>query len=212
MVNNTLDINNEPDTPSMFQTNRLFIVGGPSTVGKSTLLNKIRQGEVPNLCDQLSIELPSSYLYLDASELLKAQHSPVNRLVLHYDFVHQYSPKIGFPYLSDLINRSCNVNVLTLCTSSCLLSQRITSRLMKALFSYLRRPNLHNIRKINRLWTRRKLFRSTTKLFAIYNDWFEFIEECGVTEHLILDPSGSIVRAARLCDGNEVKYLLKGEL
>ena len=191
----------------MFQTNRLVIIAGPIAVGKSTLLERLRQGDVPHLCGQLGIDLPSSYLYLDAVELLQVRQSSVDRLVLHYDFLSQYSPRGGFAHLSDLIGRACSVIVLTLCTSSEVLFQRTTSRLTKTFASFLCGFGTHRAKKLLGQWRTRETYRSASNLFALYEEWSEFIEECSVAKHLILDQASSSVTMTRPYERNEVKML-----
>ena len=109
----------------MFQTNHLVIIGGPSAVGKSSLQTRILQGDMPSLCKQLCVDLPSSYLFIDAHELPEVRQKCVNHLILHYDFLTQYSIRDGYAYLPDLISTSCRVIALTLCTASNLLFHRI---------------------------------------------------------------------------------------
>ena len=225
----------------MLQINHLVIVGGPSAVGKTTLLRKIRQGDypclreqldianpsswlytaanqltykddVPNLGNQPFINLPSSCLYIKKRKLLEVRQPSIDRIIIHYNFMKRHPPKNGPQFLPDLISRSCRVSTLTLCTSSSVLFQRITSRLIKLSASFLFRPNLRRARRLRKLWMERELYRNTSNLFALYEKWSEFIEEHGVVKHLLLESAGSDVTMAIPYDRDEVKKLLKGEL
>ena len=115
-------------------------------MGKSTLMEKIQNGYASCLCKQLDIHLPSSYLYLDAMMLPQVNQSSKDRLILHYDYIHQYSSSDGFAYLSDLIAGSQNIVVVTLYTSSIVLHQRLTRRLAKVFFAFLRKPSPNKIK------------------------------------------------------------------
>ena len=170
----------------MFQTNRLVIIGGPSAVGKSTLLNSIQQGNNSVLCNQIALLNPDSCLYLDAAYLSKVRQSIVNRLILHYDFITQYSPKKGFAYLSNLIYKSNNVCVLTLCTPLNILFQRISLRLERVI-KYS--PNARAW--IKRLQRKEKMYKDQEKLLEAYERWLELIKECGVTKHMIINSAAN---------------------
>ncbi len=193
----------------MFQTNQLVIVGGPSSVGKSSLLTKMRQGDLPNLCDQLCINLPFSHLYLHARELPHIRQSFIEQLVLHYDFLQQYSQRGGFAYLSDLISRSCNVDVLTLYTSPGVLLQRISARFTKVSTSFLLEPKPNKANKLARLRKKRELYRCPSNLFTLYEEWLVFIEKSGVAKHLIMDTTNSDVMTAIPYERTEIERVLK---
>ena len=85
-------------------------------------------------------------------QLPEVLRSSVDKLVLHYDFFYQYSPIDGFAYLPDLIGRSSRVVVLTLCTSSEVLFERTTQRLIKALALSL--DNKYVVLKLYNRYTR----------------------------------------------------------
>ncbi|NQV03403.1 MAG: hypothetical protein HQ542_12205 [Bacteroidia bacterium] len=89
----------------MWKTTELIIIAGPSCVGKSTLINRIQQGEVPNLCDQLGIDDPSMWVYIDAISLPKLCY-PIQRMVLHYDTYHQYLNNKEYSNVEELIKHS----------------------------------------------------------------------------------------------------------
>lgn len=188
-------------------------MGGPSAVGKTTLIEKMRQGDVPNLCEQLSIEQSASTFYLEARQLCTTRLPViVEQLVLHYDFVRQVPTEGIFPYLTDLINKSYSVRACTLCTASCVLHQRINSRLKKALISFLKKPKKSRVGPINYLWTTRALYQKPLALFTKYNEWSACIEKLGVTEHLIMDPARPVLRTAEPYEKNKAKELLIGVL
>lgn len=186
----------------MFQTKQLIIVGGPSAVGKSTLIHNMQCGNNPLLCDQLSVVCPSSFLYLDAWELCKIKRSFVDRLILHYDFIHQYSPKDGFLYLTDLISRSCNVCALTLCAPSDILFQRISSRLKR-----VQKSNPENKVQIDRLRRKKDMYKDSSKILKIYKTWSTFLNECGVTNFLYKESTCTNSQPC-LYDQNEIKKIL----
>ena len=99
---------------------------------------------------------------------------------------------------------------MTLCTSQNELFQRATSELTEEFASFLRKPKIRKAKKLHKRWTVRKLYRSASNLITLYEVWSEFIDDCGVAKHLILDPASSGDTIPRLYDSGEVKKLLKG--
>lgn len=195
----------------MLRIKQLVIIAGPSAIGKSTLLEEIREGDASHLSEQLNIDLSSSYLYLDAMMLSEVNMSSVDRLILHYDFIHQYRSEDGFAYLSDLVTKSHNIVTVTLYTSNTILHKRITSRLIKAFLSFLHRPSPSKIRTIFKLWKKKQLYKNTSKLLSHYNIWSEFMKECGVVHHLMLDNCNSRVTGARPYCQDTIKVLMEGK-
>jgi len=193
----------------VFKTNRLVIIGGPSSVGKSTLMEKMRDGIVPHLCEHLSIELPSSYLHLNAGKLHNVGLTSIDRLVFHYDILGQYSPRDGFNYLPDMILRAHSVVILTLCVSQNTLINRTTSRLSKNFKSFLWRPEIRRAKNLHKRWMKRKLYRNASKIITLYDEWSEFVESSGVTEHFILNQDTSGCMTVKQYDRNIVHKLLE---
>ncbi|MCP3887489.1 MAG: hypothetical protein GY702_01255 [Desulfobulbaceae bacterium] len=168
----------------MFQTNQLIIVGGPSAVGKTAFLNCMQQKQISDLLNQIPVNNPQLYLYLDAVQLTGVRKSFVDRLVLHYDFIHQYSLQVGFSYLSDLINRSNSVFVLTLCAQSIILSNRISSRLRRIIKT---RP--FGTQRIERLQKKKEMYDDQEMLLGEFQRWLEYFEEYEIASHMIIDSS-----------------------
>lgn len=173
----------------MFHTNRLVIIGGPSASGKSTLMSMMQQGQLPNLCNQLCIDNYSSPLYIEAWKIPQVRQPYIEQLILHYDFLRQSLAEGEYAYLSDLINKSNSVAVLTICTSSDIFVQRISSRVKKVCISLFLKLRLRNTKRLFLLWKRKMLFRGASDLLALYDDWSNYIDKCGVTNHLIFDSS-----------------------
>lgn len=191
------------------QIHRLIIVGGPSAVGKTTLLKNMQQGNAPHLCDQFSIDKSTSFLTFDAGRL-RNTHLPdtAEQLVIHYDFIYQHSPEIVFPHLSDLVSKSHSIKVLTLCTPACVLHRRMNLRLRKTIFSFLKKPTKNKMSSLRYQWATRNLYKCSLCLFARYHDWSEFIGRLGVEEHLILDPSRPVLEMAVPYESSKVRDLV----
>ncbi len=169
----------------MLRVNQLIIIGGPSRAGKSFLIENMKQGDCPYLCDQLGIIDPSSWNYLMADSLNKEQRPMIEKLVVHYDFYAQYSKKEGFNYLSELITNSNSVVVLTLFVPPEILIQRNKSKLWEALklpfyLSAYKRKHLF------KLWKKQRAYQKGLSVF-LYERWSDFFSRNSVAAHWILD-------------------------
>jgi hypothetical protein len=175
----------------MFKIDQLVIIAGPSAVGKTTILNKIKSGEAPNLCDQLSIDLPSSYRYIEGRELYTIRGLSIDRLILHYDFMYQYAPISGFNYLTELINHSNHISVLTLYTSSDILLQRIISRLVKQ--KSLHPPHATKIDHLQKIYN---IYKHPYLIIELFEKWSTAIDKHCRVNHLMLNSHGVINSAS----------------
>ena len=197
----------------MFKIDQLIIIGGPSLAGKSSLIEKIRQGDCPRLCEQLGIAIPSSWLYVGVKRLAHIRQPIIERLVVHFDICSRYSQKNGFTYLHELINTNISylhelinisdrVTILTLYVPPKILIQRSNFRLLKSLFRlslsrvYRRKKHhLHLLGSINRQWKRRKAYKHGFSML-LYEKWFNFFNQSGVTTHWVLDFNKSNIMIA----------------
>jgi len=186
----------------MLKINQLVIIAGTACVGKTTLIKKIRHGDCNGLCEQLGIENP--FMALLRSELSQIRQPIVERLVLHYDFSGKDSRNGEYRELCELISKSDNVTILTLCTSNKILSQRITLRLRQVF--HRRCP--HPRRDIFILWKKRRVFRDIFKVVALYKRWFKFVNGINVTDHLLVDTTKPSIAKAYSFEMDEVKRIL----
>ena len=182
----------------MFRVNRLIIIGGPSRAGKSFLIENMKQGDCPYLCDQLGVVNPSSWRYLEARFLNDEQQPMIENLVVHYDFYGQYSKKGGFNYLSELITNSNSVVVLTLFVPPEILIQRNKSKLLEALklpfyLSAYKRKRLFKVKKkvrqlqkVWKIWKKQRAYQKGLSVF-LYERWSDFFSRNSVAAHWILD-------------------------
>lgn len=179
----------------MFQVKQLIIIGGPSGAGKSFLIEKIRRGDCPRLCEQLGIANPSSWLYLTANQLKYIRQPIIEQLVVHYSLYDQYSQKNGFHHLHKLISTSDRVTILTLYVQGEILIERIKSRILTV--SRERKYYIIQIIiRIVRLWKKQKLYKCDFSEF-IYKRWFnEFIQSKKIMNHWLLDSTKSDILIA----------------
>jgi hypothetical protein len=176
------------------KTNTLIVIGGPSCVGKTTLIKNLRQGRLTHICRVLGINNPSRYTYVDACKLLTLNASFVDRLVLHYDFFEQYFPDKKFRYMEEMLFQSGDICVLTLCVPGRILSKRCALRVLRRSPSLLPigrnyKQKLHDIRW---LFFKEQAFRKNGTLIDLYAKWFDFINSFSGINHWIIDTSRRI--------------------
>ena len=179
----------------MLRVNQLIIIGGPSRSGKSFLIEKMKQGDCPYLCDQLGVINPSSWDYLVANSLNKELRPMIEKLVVHYDFYAQYSKQRGFNYLSELITNSNSVVVLTLFVPPEILIQRTKSKLLEALKSSFClsgkrllkvKKRGRQLQKVRGSWKKQRAYQKGLSV-SLYERWFDFFSRNSVAAHWILD-------------------------
>lgn len=169
----------------MSQKSQLVIIGGPSCSGKSFLINKIKLGECPCLCEQLGIDDPCSWSYALAREVPHVLSSNVKRLVVHYDLNSRYSQETDFDYLHELINSYDNVIILTLCVSSRKLMQRNRKRMIKLWMSLLLAPfKLRSeINRFRSMMNRQKINKKNDGVLKLYEKWFSATTKYNLTSY-----------------------------
>ncbi len=186
----------------MFRTNQLIIIGGPSAVGKSTFINRMKKEKLSPLLNHIPVSKPKDFLSLDAVDLAGIHKSFIDRLILHYDFIYQSSPQERFPYLSNLIKNSNSTHIITLCAESALLSNRISARLERISNIYppriKRNEYLHKIKKI---------YDNQKKLLELFKRWAEYFEEYEIASHIIIDSSRNYC-STWFRDTNEAIHIL----
>ena len=195
------------EKPSDFhRIDRLVLIGGPSCVGKSFLINKIKQDDCPDLCKQIGIEDPSLWSYLGAGNLACMPRS-MNSLIVHYD-ICRFSSKENIPPLQKLLRRSDHITALTLCIPSRILTRRVTLRLCKRFISLWlpSSPYLLQLRRLIYLYRKRKAFKLGTLAPDLYETWFDVLEDFSVESHWLLD-SRSTIDLARPAGTDKIEML-----
>lgn len=173
----------------MLHIKQLVIISGLSCVGKTTLLDRIQKGEMQLLCEQLDINDPLLWTYVDADNLPKLPQNFMGNLVVHYDIYTQYSKKNGFNYLPEIIRKSEKVVLLTLYTTPKILLKRNKLRLFEAFASLFRTPKKYKliILRLRKLWKKHRVYRKYARISALYDEWFDFCDAYCAASHWIVD-------------------------
>lgn len=184
----------------------LVVIGGPSTVGKTTLLGKLRMGQSFGLGLPVNPKQFAFAQYANGAELEQIAEDSIPTLVVHYDFLSRYTNSEGFQYLPKIMQSSQQVIVVTLCAPVRLIVQRHLAR-TDALEVLPPSPNrlthLRNFRK------KIEFCKNPINLIKLYQLWSECLVTHGVTEHYWMNTSHDSIPAASHYDAAAIESVLQ---
>jgi len=99
------------------QIDRMIVVAGPTSAGKSTLIKNLEQGKVPAVAKAAGIEAPEKWVSAGLTSLGDFDQSGKRNLILHYDITRRQfgNPIARSQYdLHDLIGLANQVTFLTI--------------------------------------------------------------------------------------------------
>ncbi len=150
---------------------RLVVVTGPTSSGKSTLMERLLRNEAPEVAERLGMGAPSAWTQSGSHRLKKLTEPKVQRLLFHYDFLR--------PYL-----RSAKVHKRDEALDILQTAKRITFltiwRPPEALHRQLRRSEIepHMKRGVFKGKKRHlailKDYEDPQKVLSHYRNWFDF--------------------------------------
>lgn len=167
------------------RVDRLVVVAGPTSAGKSTLIDELRAGRQPALAERAGIEDPAGWAWGDSKALKKLTEPHLERLIFHYDFLrpHLRSAKThDRDEALDLLDTARDVTFVTIwCPPEALLAQ-------------LQRGEIDRKTTLGVYWGRkrhlqlREEYRDPARIRAHYRAWFDFTRR-RPGEHLVVSPS-----------------------
>ena len=178
----------------MIKSNKLLIVTGPSCAGKSTLIYRILRGECQKLCNQLELGNPLNWQLIIGANLDSNKEQFIDRLM--FDIcINTTSKNNKFEIFQELILRSEQVTVLTLCPPADVVFWRMVERMKNDLqIQYLMkgRDLLRLANKLKKLWH----YRNQGNMLVGYERWFSFLEEVGIERSWLINCISSNVDEA----------------
>jgi len=181
-----------------FEMSNLILIAGMSGVGKTTLIEKIKQGEYPVLSDQLGMCDTSSWSDHQAYQAVNMDLSNVGNLIVHYDIHARFSERTRmFDYCEELFcNFEC-INVVTLIASQEVLVERQKGRLYRKIalyFKYLFKSSDEELYKkvtVSEIFRILKKVRAYKKGISHQRDdrWLTYISQLSVDNHYVINCS-----------------------
>jgi SAM-dependent methyltransferase len=159
---------------------RLVVVAGPTSAGKSTFIREMLAGRRPELAAKLGVENFQEWTTTDARSLHRLTEPVLKRLLFHYDFLRHYGiNKVMYdadPALH-VIPAAQDVTLVTLWTPP----PRLEKQLMKAKLARSRPRNFQQ-RKLH-------VYRRSAQVVRLYRHWFEFCDKyiSRARKHIIVE-------------------------
>jgi 2-polyprenyl-3-methyl-5-hydroxy-6-metoxy-1,4-benzoquinol methylase len=155
---------------------RLVIVAGPTSAGKSTLIERLLAGAWPELAARLDLGDPRSWRLARTGGLGALAEPRIDRLLFEYDIVHPHV-KSAQTYDRheplDIVECAEDTTVLTVWTPPAVLSTQLERGEIQP------RTRRGVYRGSHRRLRVRSLYRDPRQVLRFYEDWLAFCERKG---------------------------------
>jgi SAM-dependent methyltransferase len=153
------------------QIGRLIVVAGPSSAGKSTLIQRLLAGELPELAGALGMKDNAAWKTVTSGSLAHLNTPRTGNLLFHYDFIRALS-KSSKTYerdeAFDILECAEEVTFLTLWTPPEVLRQQLEqSEILPHMKKGVFRGNQRHLRL-------RAQYEDRQAVIRFYRDWIEF--------------------------------------
>jgi SAM-dependent methyltransferase len=145
----------------------LIVVAGPTSAGKSSLIDELRAGKHPELAQQLGVGSLAGVPLLSAAGLGRDQTLHHPRLIFHYDFMRPFGRSAKTHDRDeglDVLQSAKRIHFVTLWTPP----DRLRAQLVRGELSGAKPHSRHT--RIARLYERDE------RIHERYDEWFDFIE------------------------------------
>ncbi|MBZ0215874.1 MAG: hypothetical protein K8F25_04925 [Fimbriimonadaceae bacterium] len=156
------------------QITHLVIVAGVPTSGKTTVINKLMAGELPDIAKQLDFDCKKNWLSTGYGEVCHIQDARVENLLLHFNITKSLVDGDHYGYeggLLDLIKLAQRISVVSLWCPLAELKQRYLEGRVRTKLS--RSKRLRQDRK-NRILL--SLFDEPVNFARLFEKWLLFVE------------------------------------
>jgi hypothetical protein len=161
------------------QIGKLLMIAGPTSAGKSTLVEKLKHGKYQEVINklQLSENDLSNWTYSAPSNLEKLCVQKTERLIYHYDFLLPHKHQLGGFY------KDCYLDILTTATQKTILTiwtppTRLKNQLIENEIKNRKKPNKANLKIL-------KEYEDPVKILSFYSDWIKFLRSLNVEHHIV---------------------------
>lgn len=179
----------------MVHAKKLYLLGGPPAVGKSHLMDRIQEGALPHLVDELDLGDPAQIVFARAQTLAAIQAPVVDRLVLHYDFLGPFVNGQQDYFAKDalgLIADADEVIFVTMWVPQPVLSKRIHDRRVRETVAFMPKLALgkegfnQQVHKLKRFKMIQELYDDPPRLQQQYAKWLGFCARYPRRPHYVL--------------------------
>ncbi len=160
----------------------LLLVAGPTSSGKSTLIEKIQTGDAPALCEHLGLSDGAAWPMMSAFDMGRQREPEVARALFHYDTLRPFMRSAHVharDVTLDVLRTADRVRVLTIWTPPSVLRQRFDEEEARGKGRGKRRR-----KEI------RRLFDDPDRVVDHYREWFAFCRSRGLDVTVVLPLEG----------------------
>lgn len=165
----------------------LILVAGPTSSGKSRLIERLGAGAEPGIARHLGIDEPGAWPAMNAFDLLEPQEPRAERLLFHYDtlrpFMRSAHVHAGDEAL-DILDCARRVRVLTIWNPPARLLAQYEQAVIK---SEARKGVLRGHGRKARIHA---LYRDPAQIVAHFRAWFGFCRARGLETWVVLAHEG----------------------
>lgn len=152
------------------QVGKLLVIAGPSSAGKSTLIKRLRGGELPQIEERIGFSL-SGVRVASGRNLPRVREAQFDRLIFHYDFLRprwRSACVYERDEALDILACAKEITFVTIWTPPDVLLRQFEQDELKL---GGKRPVRWKIRRHNIV---REQYRNPANVYGFYKDWFAF--------------------------------------
>jgi energy-coupling factor transporter ATP-binding protein EcfA2 len=167
------------------QIGKLLMIAGPTAAGKSTLVEKLRRGELPEIINKLQLgEKKLSEWDFSAPALLENLGAQkIDHLIYHYDILLPHKHQLGDHFKDHYLN------ILNTANQKSILTIWVPPDRLRQQFADSEIQGRKKVKKANlRLM---KEYEDPGKVIAFYREWIHFVQSLNV-EHWIAEFSDGV--------------------
>jgi len=165
----------------------LIVIAGPTSSGKSRLIERLREGKEPDLARHLGLDEPDSVLAYDAFDLIAPRPPQLERLLFHYDILRPFLRSAhvhGRDEALDILGSGRRVRVLTIYIPP----QRLRAQLEEAVITPKTRGG--KFRGNSRKATIHEKYADADWIHGWYQDFFTYCKSRGAEVEVVLPGEG----------------------
>lgn len=161
----------------------LIVIAGPTSSGKSTLIDRLRGGKEPDLARYLELDDPVSIPAYNAFDLIEPRPPQLERLFFHYDLLRPFKRSAhvhGRDEALDILGSGRRVRVLTIYIPP----ERLRAQLEEAVIT--RKTRRGKFRGNRRKAAIYEMYADSDRVHGWYQDFFTYCESRGVEVEIVL--------------------------
>ena len=166
---------------------RLVVIAGPTSAGKSTLMDKIQQGQLETLCERIDLDERDKWEPKELYEIIRDSRNELDRIMMHYDFTTRLKWNMNLCAMTDfmdIVRSADRVSIVTLWTEPEQLREQFEENEIQRHVEA--RGEMPTNRKTLRL---REDYQDPANILRHYQDWFQFAQSLTKSQYIVSQSS-----------------------